>query len=210
MFKFSVRGQRAARIAFGITLLAGASVLAHQLVTTREPQAVLVLLGSWAAAFTAYAVCGLLGSRRPLAHAGELAVPGLVLPSIGVALLLPLTLHVPVAFAVTGELDWFDEWAQLSGFITGPTHLVLATLVAYRARQLATGAKAITTGVIFWACLGVSCVPFAFLYLIPPVLVAITGGPIAVLIQLMEPLAARDRERAVAEALPVAIVRRRA
>lgn len=210
MFKFSVRGQRVGRIAFGIALLAGVSVMAHRLLTTRYPEVAPVILVPWAAAFAAYAIFGLLGSRRPLEHAGELAVPGLVVPSIGVALLLPLTLHLLVGYALTGELDWFDEWAQLSGFITGPTHLALAVLVGWRARQLATGVKAMTTGRIFWVCLGVSCVPFGFLYMIPPFLVAITGGPITVLIQLMEPLAARDRERAAATALPIAIAARRA
>jgi hypothetical protein len=45
--------------------------------------------------------------------------------------------------------------------------------------------------------------------MLPPFLVAITGIPIVVLISLMEPLAASDRERAATEVLPHAIVLRR-
>jgi hypothetical protein len=209
MFKFSVRGQRVGRIAFGVVLLAGAGLLTHWLGTAGEPRSALVIVGAWAAAFVAYAIAGKLGSRRALAHADELATASLVVPSVGAALLMPLTLHLPFALAMTRDLDGFDGWAELSVFLTGPTHLALAALVALRARQLARGTRAIRTTVIFLICVGVSCVPFG-IYILPPIVVAMTGAPIAGLIELMESLAARDRVKAVAEALPHAIAVRRA
>ncbi|HWO19211.1 MAG TPA: hypothetical protein VNO30_10550 [Kofleriaceae bacterium] len=209
MFKFSVRGQRVGRIVFGVVLLAGVGVLTHRLATARAPWVALVIVATWAAAFAAYAIAGRLGARRALAHEGELRAASLILPSVGAALLLPLTLHLPFAFALTRDLRDFDGWAELSMFLTGPTHLALAALVACRAWQLARGSRPIRTTAIFLICVAVSCVPFG-IYVLPPILVAITGAPIAGLIELSESLAERDRVKGGVEALPHAIAVRRA
>jgi hypothetical protein len=221
MFSFSVRGQRVGRIAFGVVLLAGAAILVHRLVMARPPSwdrpaawAAYVIPATWAAAFAAYVIGGRIGSRRALDHAGELAVPALVVPSVGAALLLPLTVHLPFWLALTREVHGFDvrgfdEWAALAGFLTIPTHLIFAALVALRALQLARGALAITPLRIFGICVGISCVPLAIL-VFPPMIVMMTGIPLLVPLSYMESLAARDRERGAAEAIPCAIAVRRA
>ena len=213
MFKSSVRGQRVGRIAFGAVLLAGVAILVHRLCTTHpmrgEALAAYVIPATWVAAFAAYAIGSWIGSRRALDHADELVVPALVVPSIGAALLLPLTLHLPFALLLLRDPSDFDEWAALGGFFTIPTHLVLVGLVARRAWQLATGAPAIAPLRIFGICVGVSCVPLAIL-LFPPMIVMMTGLPMLVPLGYMESLAARDRERGAAEAIPCAIAVRRA
>jgi hypothetical protein len=204
MFKFTVRGRRAGRIAFGAVLLAGAALLVHRLTSTDHPRAAQVILAAWGTAFAAYAVAGRLGSRRALDHAGELEIPALVVPSLGAALLLPLTLHLPFAAALSRELRAFDSWAQLSLLITGPTHLALAVLAALRARQLALGVPALSPKWIYGLCVAVSCLPFG-IFVIPPLLVAATGLPLAGLMVWMGSLAARERARAASETLPRAI-----
>jgi hypothetical protein len=204
MFKFSVRGQRVGRIAFGAVLLAGTALVAHRLWILDHPRLTHVIPPIWAAAFAAYLAAAAIGSRRQLDHAGELAVPGLVVPSVGAALLLPITLHLPFVAAFAHDWRTFDVWAAVGLVITAPTHLALAALVAQRARQLATGAQAISPQKIYTICVAVSCLPFA-IFVIPPFLVALTGLPLAALIAAMAPLAARDRERAADEALPRAV-----
>jgi hypothetical protein len=199
--ELNARGRRVGRIALGAVLFAGAAILVQRIEATDRPRAALVLAVTWAAAFAAYAIAGWLGSRRSLDHADELAVPSLVVPCVGAALLLPLTLHLPFVVGLASRRDAFDTWAAVGLIITGPTHLVFAALVGQRARQLATGAIAISARRIYGICVGVSCLPFA-IFVLPPFVVAVTGLPLAAGIHLMEGLATRDRLRAAAEALP--------
>jgi hypothetical protein len=201
MPKLTARGKRVGRIAAGAVLIAGAGVLVHRLVDGAEPRSQWVIPAVWAAAIVAYLVAGWIGSRRTLDHADELAVPGLVVPSVGAALLLPLTLHLAVAAAIAYPLREFDGWVLISVVFTGPTHLVLALLVGQRARQLATGVPALSPAKIYGICVGVSCLPFAILVL-PPLVVGLTGLPMAALMAWMGPLAARDRLHAMREAVP--------
>jgi hypothetical protein len=207
MLAFNVHGKRVGRIAFGVVLLAGAAILVQRLATMDAPQARRVILTTWAVAFAAYLIAGRLGSRRALDHAGELAVPALVVPSIGAALLLPLTWHMPFATLVAPGRHAFDDWAVISAIITGPTHLVFAALVGERARQLATNDPAkppLSPLRIYGICVAVSCLPFALL-VIPPFVVMVTGLPMLAGMALMDGLAARDRLAAIAEAVPRAI-----
>jgi hypothetical protein len=204
MFKFSVRGKRAGRIVFGAVLLGGMALLVHRLATRDAAHAATLIPTTWVAAFAAYAIAGWLGSRRTLDHADELAVPALVVPSVGMALLLPLTLHLPVAALMSTASRAFDQWALLGLVMTGPTHLVFALLVGWRARQLALGVPAIRPMKIFGICVAVSCLPFVLIVL-PPFIVMLTGIPLLALMGMMEPFALRDHDRAAAEALPRAI-----
>jgi len=208
MPKLGARGKRVGRIAAGAVLIAGAGFLVHRLVNEGEPRSQWVIPAVWAAAIAAYFVAGWIGSRRTLDHADELVVPGLVVPSVGAALLLPLTLHLAVAAAISYPLREFDGWVLASVIFTGPTHLVLALLVGGRARQLATGVPALSPAKIYGICVGVSCLPFAVI-VIPPLVVALTGLPMAALMAWMGPLAARDRLQALAEAMPRATAVRR-
>jgi hypothetical protein len=207
MLGFNVHGKRVGRIAFGVVLLAGAAILVQRLATLDAPQSRRLILTTWAAAFAAYLIVGRLGSRRVLDHAGELAIPGLVVPSIGVALLLPLTLHMPLAMLVAPGARAFDDWAEISAIITGPTHLVFAALAGERARQLAAGDPALSPLKIYGICVAVSCLPFALLVL-PPFLVMMTGLPMLGGMALMDGLATRDRLEATDEAMPRAIAMR--
>jgi hypothetical protein len=210
MLGFNVHGKRVGRIAFGVVLLAGAAILVQRLASLDEPQSRRVILTTWAVAFAAYAIAGRLGSRRVLDHAGELAVPALVVPSVGAALLLPLTLHMPFAMLVAPGAGAFDDWAVISAVITGPTHLVFAALAGERARQLAASDPAqspLSPLKIYGICVAVSCLPFALL-VIPPFLVMMTGLPMLGGLALMDWLAARDRLAATAEAVPRAIAMR--
>jgi hypothetical protein len=204
MFRFTVRGRRAGRIAFGAVLIAGAALLVHRLTSADYPQAAQVLLGAWSFAFAAYAIAGRLGSRRELDHVGELEAPGLVVPTVGVALLLPLTMHLPFAVGMSHDLKAFDNWAQLSLVITGPTHVVLAMLGGIRARQLAHGPASLTPAWIYGICVAVSCLPFA-IFVLPPLLVAVTGLPLAALMSWTASLAAHERRLAPSQTLPRAI-----
>src|SRR6185436_14441224 len=174
MFKFSVYGQRVGRIAFGAVLVLGAVVLVRRVATTDDAGGAYLIPAVWAAAFAAYVIAGRIGSRRTLDNPDELASPGLVVPSVGVALLMPLTLHLPFALLIAREARAFDMWAMLSMIITGPTHLVLAALTAHRARQLATGRIPLSPMKIYGACVAVSCLPFA-IFVLPPVFVMLTG-----------------------------------
>jgi hypothetical protein len=203
MFKFGVRGRRAGRIALGGVLIAGAAVLAERLLHAAAPRAAAVIGGTWAAAAVAYVVAGLWGARRALAEADELAVPALVLPSVGVALMFPLTSHLLFA-VVLRSVDGFDSWAQLALWFTGPTHAVLAILVAVRAVRLVTGRPAQSSLSIYWSCVAVACLPFAIMFMIPPALVALTGLPAIALLEWMERIA--GDERYAASFVPRAIV----
>jgi len=204
MLRFSVRGQRVGRIAFGSVLLAGTAIVAHRLWILDDPRLVYVIPPIWAAALAAYLAAAAIGSRRELDHADELAVPGLVVPTLGAALLLPITLHLPFVSAFARDFRTFDAWAAVGLVITAPTHLAFAALAAARARQLASGEPAISVRRIYTICVAVSCLPFA-IFVVPPLLVAATGLPLAALLAAMAPLAARDRERAADEALPRAV-----
>lgn len=205
MLKLTVRGRRVGRIAAGLVLIAGAAWLVYLLVETHRPQIAYTIPAIWVAAAATYALGAGLGSRRTLDHTQELALPALAIPAAGAALMLPLTLHLLVAAAIGCGARDFDEWAMVSLIVTGPTHLILAALVARRARQLVTGVPAITPTRIYVICVAVSCLPFAILVL-PPLLVGLTGLPIAGLISWMATLAARDLRAAAAEALPRAAV----
>jgi hypothetical protein len=205
MFKFSAYGRRVGRTAFGAVLIVGMGVLVRRLAIDVERAGSAYLIpATWAAAFAAYAITGWLGSRRTLDHADELAAGSLAVPAAGVALILPLTLHLLVGLALTRDLAAFDVWAAASAILTGPTHLAFAVLVARRARQLAAGAPAMPPNRIYGICVAVSCLPFAVIVL-PPIFVMVTGLPILPLLHWMESLAARDRDRGAAEALPRAI-----
>lgn len=206
MSSFTVRGRRCGRIAAGMVLIAGAVLLATRLWVEPEPAAARTLLSTWAAAALVYVAAALRGSRRTLAEHDELEVAGWVLPSVGMALLLPLTLHLPFVAAVDNAGDGFDFWAKASGVITGATHVVLALLVALRASQLARGQPAVRVLHIYWICVAVSCVPFA-IWILPPIFVAVTGIPLLVPLAWMPRLVESEREKALSEVVPHAQAR---
>lgn len=200
MFKSEiVYARRLARTAFGAVLLAGAAVMlarlgephlftpfADRAPPAAHPQVAATLVLTWGAAFLAYALVRTTVSRRGCAP-HQLLVPSLVLPGLGMALLLPLTLHLPAAVLFDDVGDGFDHWAALSRDITAPAHVALALLVAVRAVRLARGQRGPSPAWIFSLVTIVVCIPWGIL-IVPPILVMITGGPIVPLLAWMEPL----------------------
>lgn len=209
MFKYSERlepcsqeGRALGRVVFGLVLIAGITILAERLVANRhDVDAAKVIAGTWTVAFGAGGIVSLLAGPSDRSVSPRLRVLSYVVPTFGIALLLPLTIHLPIALALGVDVAAFDRWAFVSACITGVTHVVFATLAALRAWQLATGRPAISATQVYVAVLAVSCVPFAIVYFIPPVVVGLTGLPILVLLERM------PRFIQSGGALPLAVVR---
>src|SRR5262245_3461524 len=131
MFKYDmVLGRRVGRIGFGVVLLLGASnILArlgppHPLAPFDGYEPVLVphvaanLAATWVLAFGVYAVLARMLRGRPCLPR-QLGVASLAVPGIGISLLLPLTLHLPIALAFNSLGEGFDRWAYLSRDVVG-------------------------------------------------------------------------------------------
>ena len=199
--------RRLGRIAFGLVLLVGVASLAAAAWSgslgvhgaARFGAARLIGL-TWLAAILAGAVVRAIAARlrwRPAAEA--LFAESVMVPTAGIALLLPITLHLPVVAAVA-DAGTFDSWVMASLWITGLAHVVFAVLCVLRARQLIAGRVAITPRAIYVATLLTSCVPFVLLWAIPPLLVAVTALPFVPMLHAMQRLV--DRERAEIRAVP--------
>ena len=199
--------RRAGRMAFGLVLLVGVASLAaaawsgflgpHR--AARFGAARLVGL-TWLVAILAGAVVRAIAARvrwRPAAEA--LFAESVMVPTAGIALLLPITLQLPVVVAVADTAS-FDFWVTASLWITGLAHIVFAGLSVLRARQLIAGRVAITPRAIYVATLITSCVPFVLLWAIPHLLVAVTALPFVPMLHAMQRLV--DRERAEIRAAP--------
>ncbi|HEX8113578.1 MAG TPA: hypothetical protein VF516_37865, partial [Kofleriaceae bacterium] len=167
-------------------------------------------------------IAGRLGGPRSL---DDRVAASLMVPAVGIALLLPIPLHLPVV-ALLADLDFFDVWAMGSLWITGLAHGVFAGLCALRAHDLAAGKRAVSPSAIYFATVLTSCVPVVFLadarvafvtdmaryvgsealLVIPPILVAFTALPLVRLLRTLQRLADRERaEIAAAQKLPLAI-----
>lgn len=122
-------------------------------------------------------------------HADGVERASIALPLIGMAALLPLTLHYVVWCVIcawTGralDAGGFDQWIASSVAIVGHAHLVVA-FFAYRfakkAHEMPTAElrknNAGWGSALVFAVIA-ACVPGAALFLVPPILVAITGLP---------------------------------
>jgi hypothetical protein len=189
--------RRVGRIVFGVVLIAGAFALVFR---SRLPfSAAQIMIGSWSLAFAAALIVGHLPIREPRK---DLFKTSIVVPSIGVALMLPLLVHMPFVFAQ--PYPDYDGWVQLSVYIVGMAHVAFALTSAIRASQLVDDVRALSPWAILGIVFGVSCVPFALLYMIPPVLVALTSIPILPLFFYQAHLVRRERA-AVTTHLPRAI-----
>lgn len=237
--------RQAGRLAFGGVLLAGAAWLIAMLVVgSFEPSTDLpvqvsaplvwltakqTIAATWLAAIAAGLLVHRIAVRRggpPGSHARFAA--SLVVPTAGVALLLPITLHLPVIALCTDRWEPFPAlaglnfalWAMGSLWLTWHAHLVFAGLAALRARQLAAGRPAVSPRAIYAATVLAACLPVVFatprqvdfasemmrwvphpaLALVPPVVVAITALPFVPLLRAMQ--RRTDRERAEIAAAP--------
>lgn len=210
MFKTQAEQARfAARIGFGVGLIGGAIALVACVLSAtferRGDSLVAVLRTAWLAAFvTGVAVrvgaqhLPLLASERARTN---LFVASYVVPAIGLALTLPLTLHA--LWWWIGDAHDFDDWAAIAMVLTGVSHLIFATLLALRAADVARGKpQPLSVPVVYVSTVVGGMLPFPIL---PSAIIAITGLPILPLLILMRPFADRERRRLLAPALPTAI-----
>ena len=206
--------RRVGRITFGVVLLAGVAWLATAAWSGsfgphRWPRldAARIVGLTWLAAIAVGVAARLVAGRVRWSHGSEaLFARSVVIPTLGIALLLPITLHLPIVLLIA-DADAFDFWVIASLWITGLAHLVFATTSAVRGYRLVTGQAALSPAAIYVATLITSCVPFVVLWAIPPTLVAITALPFLPMLRAMERRIARERleVETVSQALPRAV-----
>ena len=191
------------RLAFGAVMLAGVAVLLQRLVELRDVQTNKVIATTWIVAvfcgFVFRHVAVVFADRKSL---DRIFVLSYAVPTLGVALLLPLSLHLIVALAI-GHVGDFDTWTRMSIWFAGPAHLAFAFLATRRAVRIAQGKPAQGARDVFVETVMIASLPYALL-VVPPLIVAATGIPIIPLLDRMRPLI--ERERSSAAPLPVAVV----
>jgi hypothetical protein len=216
--------RRIGRIAFGGALIAGFAVLVAPAcwdafdmlagIRSRDPHlahAAWTIALTWLGAALVGSVASRIAARLSLSRPPEwLFARSLSVPTLGIALLSPLTLHalvwVPLGM-FAHDLMAFDYWAIMSIWITGVTHLVFAAACARRVSRLAAGQPARTLRSVIVITVVTSCVPFVLLLAIPPILVAFTAMLLLPLLRAIDRLVERERDELSAAALPRAIVR---
>jgi hypothetical protein len=215
-----VIARRIGRITFGGVLLVGIACLIaaawsgelvhHSMRFGPRLDATAIIGLTWLVAAVAGVVAWRVALRVRLAGTADtLFAESLMVPAAGIALVLPITLHLPVVLAL-GDREAFDIWVAVSMWITGLAHLVFAFMSALRGYQLVAGKPAWSPRKIYTATVVTSCVPFLVLYAIPPVLVAVTALPFVPLLRAMERIVNRERAELAGapHLLPRAIARR--
>jgi hypothetical protein len=204
--------RRIGRTVFGGMLFAGILALAMAGASwsydTGTLHAARLIMATWLCAGLAGWIARMIAQRLPLSgSADHLLIRSVVLPAAGMALLLPLTFHMPVVLLIS-DGEGFDVWVAVSLWITGVPHLVFAATWSVRIYRLATGKPALSPGTIFLSTVLASCVPFILLYAIPPALVALTAVPCMGVMYMLEGIVERERVHSAVlpHALPRAIV----
>ncbi|MBI1947335.1 MAG: hypothetical protein HYS27_16695 [Deltaproteobacteria bacterium] len=184
-----VRARRHARVAASLALIAGFLALTLDAITADKAPAVFILAGTWCAALTLALCVGvaswLLPSPLPSSSlARELGAGSasernaLVLPLVAVALVGPLSIHGVISLLLgcgPGPIG-FDEWVMASLLIVGHAHLVFAILLGRAGAALADNTDPMSAKrTLLWTVVTAG-VPGALLYLIPPILTALTGA----------------------------------
>ncbi|HEY4244176.1 MAG TPA: hypothetical protein VGM88_30395 [Kofleriaceae bacterium] len=216
-----VVARRIARVVFGSALIAGMCALAvlapafgHGCGCGYEElhppiHAAQVIGAMWIVAIGGAAFVWSLARRVRFRNPQALQRAGLAVPAAGLALALPLTLHLPV-IALDQHFDKsFDEWVLLSLVITGIPHIVFASALLQRGCDLGTtGITKMTAKRVFiWVTIA-ACIPWIAAFGIPPVLVMLTLLPCMIPVSYMETLARRERGWLDAAGLPPAIALR--
>lgn len=204
----SVVGRRAGRIAFGLVLILGMAAQVYGAVamslacgTVKAlPDSGLLLATTWGLALVAYGLARLVvWVAAPAPRGDALLRKSLVVPAVGLALALPLSIH-GVAFLLVGA-D-FRDWVGVSFAAVGLAHLVFALTFGIHAAQLARGEPRMTIRRIYLWSVCASLVPLG-MFLLPEILTAITGLFVLPALHHFDTLARRDRD-----ALPVLPVAR--
>jgi hypothetical protein len=215
MFRTQEGRATRARAGFGIVLVIGAVVMFLRNLDglfpiTVLPNATVIMALTWLSAFAAY---GLLSRRRvDVEHAPQAFLKSsLVWPTLGLILMLPLLVHMPFALLI-GGMDGFDDWVAISYPFTATTTFAAALLGTLRALELADGRRPtgiLRPGAIYGMSLLLGLFPYG-VFIIPPILIAITGAPFISLFGYQETVAARERELSSVPEIPAAIARFRA
>jgi hypothetical protein len=157
----------------------------------------MVALGAWALtrffgrAFGARLVSTWFGAR---ASVNDRLFPlSYQLVLIGLALLLPLTLHLALARVVDNGA--FEPWVIVSLLFVGHVHGVLAFLLARRAGARARGERGRSRASVYGVTVAMSGVPGAFVFFVPVVAVALTGLAFLPVMALADRFIAHERER---------------
>lgn len=189
------------RLVFGACMLVGVVVIVHRLFAGEPgvgPEIVMTWVSSAIAGWVAHQLAhGLPSGKRP----DRIFVLSFALQALGIACLLPLSIHLAGAHAL-GLASDFDTWVKMSCFWAGPAHVAFAYLATKRAVQLARGEDAITTRSVYTRTLLISSIPGG-LVVLPPLIVGFTGLFIMPLLERMQPYIRRERDPLV---LPMAIV----
>jgi hypothetical protein len=179
---------RIARIGFGLILISGAMFLAQNafrldraggsggaLMHSRR-----IILLAWAAALFVGFVGSLVRDRGDRHR-----VAGYVIPAVGMALMLPITVHLVVAMLIGYTERGFDDWCFWSVVFVSVAHVVFAILVGLRAAAIVQARPPISVGTIFIATVTLAGVPGVIL-VIPLIITALTGLPLLPLLYGME------------------------
>ena len=194
-----VLAARAARIAFGAALTAGGLLLAadaalHPFIRALDgrPLATAIVAGAWlCAAAGALLAWGAVHAAVRVRDRGRVddrwLAASFMWPAVGLSLVLPLSLHLPFC------TDDFDEWVRMSCAIVGHAHVALAIMSARRMHRIARGERAMPASAIYGVTIGISMIPGGLLIMIPPLLVAVTGLPLLLLLKVAETWIAYER-----------------
>jgi hypothetical protein len=177
---------RLGRTWFGVVLCGvGPAMLLRGLTEDTPWNAPMWLAIGWAVAIAAGVAGTLIGSRRRVRRP---LTPSLVWPSVGLALTLPLTIHLVIALGM-GWAEHFDRWVWMSVRVAGHTHLVAAILLGWRAYQVGHGKKPLSPTFVYGAGVISALVPL----IIPACFVTLTGLPFLAVMRYTDVLAQRDR-----------------
>jgi hypothetical protein len=211
--------RRIGRIVFGGVLIAGVAYLVAAacaglsgspwILGGRDLGAARIIGVTWLVAALASTIARRIASRMRWAGGPDrLFAESMMAPAMGIALLLPITLHLPVVLLLS-DAAAFDTWVVASMWITALPHAVFAFACAVRAYQLVADRTAWSPNGVYVMTLVTSCVPFVVLYAVPPALVAVTALPFIPMMRAMERIVVRERAEAAAapQLLPRAVVR---
>ena len=118
---------------------------------------------------------------KPQCPEDMLARWGLRLPMLGLALVMPMTLHAVVTVLIGKVTPMeFSGWIQLSSVIVGQAYIVLGWLVYQDANRIVNDVDAIPwtqrAWAVLWKTSAASCVPSIILLGVPPILTFMTGS----------------------------------
>lgn len=191
----------AARLAAGLALLMGASLLVVVVALGRVAIAPVVLPVTWAVAAGLAALAAFISRRRwSPSSLGRQASWAILFA--GIALAGPLFLHELVvawrwALFFGSRTTPFIEWAGWSFVLVGHSHVLAASLLAIRGWRSSGDEprRGPRLGVI-WLVVSlvplINCFPFGLAGVLPTLYVAVTAVPLLLLVRRLE----RFRERA--------------